>query len=168
MTVSLALIVLMAVLYACGVYAMMERSLSRILIGFLLLGNATNVLLIIVSGLPGEAPIVGDGDGDGGARMADSLPQALILTAIVITFGLSALLLALIYRNWRVAQQEHTAEGEAVPGSESHVAGENAEVTLETQSEDDAVQEAIDASDDAGDDTDEVTRRGPRRPEGRP
>ena len=44
MNVSLVLIVVMAVLFACGVYAMLERSLTRVLIGFLLLGNATNLL----------------------------------------------------------------------------------------------------------------------------
>lgn len=56
MDVSLALIAIMAVLFACGVYAMLERSLTRVLIGFLLLGNATNLLLLIVMGVPGNAP----------------------------------------------------------------------------------------------------------------
>ena len=46
--VSLVLIIVMAVLFACGVYAMLERSLTRVLIGFLLLGNAANLLLLIV------------------------------------------------------------------------------------------------------------------------
>ena len=48
MDVSLTLIVIMAILFACGVYAMLERSLTRVLIGFLLLGNATNLLLLTV------------------------------------------------------------------------------------------------------------------------
>lgn len=59
MDVSLTLIVIMAVLFACGVYAMLERSLTRVLIGFLLLGNATNLLLLIVMGVPGSAPFYG-------------------------------------------------------------------------------------------------------------
>ena len=59
MDVSLVLIVVMAVLFACGVYAMLERSLTRVLIGFLLLGNATNLLLLIVMGQPGVAPFFG-------------------------------------------------------------------------------------------------------------
>lgn len=55
MTVSLALIVLMAVLYAAGAYLLLARSLSRILIGVLLVGNATNLLLLVVAGDPGDA-----------------------------------------------------------------------------------------------------------------
>ncbi|PZU30956.1 MAG: Na(+)/H(+) antiporter subunit C, partial [Microbacterium sp.] len=48
MTVSGVLIVIMAILYAAGIYAMLERSLTRVLIGFLLLGNATNLFLLVV------------------------------------------------------------------------------------------------------------------------
>jgi hypothetical protein len=51
-TVSGVLIVIMAILFACGVYAMLERSLTRVLIGFLLLGNATNLFLLVVMGRP--------------------------------------------------------------------------------------------------------------------
>ena len=101
MDVSLALIAIMAVLFACGVYAMLERSLTRVLIGFLLLGNATNLLLLIVMGVPGNAPFFGT-EGD----LSDPLPQALTLTAIVITFAVSAFLLALIYRSWQLGQAE--------------------------------------------------------------
>jgi len=103
MTVSLTLIVIMAVLFACGVYAMLERSLTRVLIGFLLLGNAANLLLLIVMGRPGVAPFFGSADP---AEMSDPLPQALTLTAIVITFAVSAFLLALIYRSWQLGQQD--------------------------------------------------------------
>lgn len=107
MDVSLTLIVVMAVLFACGVYAMLERSLTRVLIGFLLLGNATNLLLLIVMGVPGNAPFFGT---EGG--MSDPLPQALTLTAIVITFAVSAFLLALIYRSWQLGQAD-TVEDDA-------------------------------------------------------
>jgi multicomponent Na+:H+ antiporter subunit C len=101
MDVSLTLIVIMAVLFACGVYAMLERSLTRVLIGFLLLGNATNLLLLIVMGVPGNAPFFG-----AEGQMSDPLPQALTLTAIVITFAVSAFLLALIYRSWQLGQAD--------------------------------------------------------------
>ena len=104
MSVSFVLIVVMAVLFACGVYAMLERSLTRVLIGFLLLGNAANLLLLIVMGQPGVAPFY-DGETDS-ADMSDALPQALALTAIVITFGISAFLLALIYRSWQLGQAD--------------------------------------------------------------
>lgn len=107
MDVSLTLIVIMALLFACGVYAMMERSLTRVLIGFLLLGNATNLLLLIVMGKPGKAPFYGE-EGD----LSDPLPQALTLTAIVITFAVSAFLLALIYRSWQLGQADTVEDDE--------------------------------------------------------
>lgn len=104
MDVSLILIVIMAVLFACGVYAMLERSLTRVLIGFLLLGNAANLLLLIVMGRPGVAPFFGDADSP--EEFSDPLPQALTLTAIVITFAISAFLLALIYRSWQLGEAD--------------------------------------------------------------
>ena len=110
MDISLVLIVVMAVLFACGVYAMLERSLTRVLIGFLLLGNATNLLLLIVMGRPGVAPFFGAAATT--EEMSDPLPQALTLTAIVITFAISAFLLALIYRSWQLGQAD-TVEDDA-------------------------------------------------------
>lgn len=100
MSMPLILVAVMVVLYACGVYLMLDRSLTRLLLGFLLVGNATNLLIFLMSGSFGTAPIVGEGDAE---DMSDPLPQAFILTAIVITFGVSAFLLALIYRAWRLA-----------------------------------------------------------------
>ena len=111
MNVSLVLIIVMAVLFACGVYAMLERSLTRVLIGFLLLGNAANLLLLIVMGAPGEAPFFSEGADP--SEFSDPLPQALTLTAIVITFAVSAFLLALIYRSWQLGQAD-TVEDDAV------------------------------------------------------
>ena len=55
MSVSLVLLVVMAVLYACGVYLLLERSMTRVLFGFLLVGNATNLLILIVAGRPGAS-----------------------------------------------------------------------------------------------------------------
>ena len=104
MSVSLVLLVVMAVLYACGVYLLLERSMTRVLLGFLLVGNATNLLILIMAGKAGLAPIVTDGVTPD--EMTDPLPEALILTAIVITFGVSAFLMALIYRSWRLARED--------------------------------------------------------------
>ena len=98
MSASLTLVVLMAVMYGTGVYVMLEKSLTRILIGFLLVGNATNLLIFIMSGRSGQAPII-DG-GTTGAEIVDPLPQVLMLTAIVINFGITSFILALIYRSW--------------------------------------------------------------------
>ena len=111
MTASLVLIVVMAVLYAAGIYLLLERSLTRVLFGFLLVGNATNLLILIVAGVPGVAPIV-DGQ-TAPEEMTDPLPEALILTAIVITFGVSAFLLALIYRSWRLANRDDLQDDDA-------------------------------------------------------
>lgn len=110
MTVSLVLVAVMAALFACGVYLILERSMTRVLLGILLLGNAANLLILIVAGQPGTAPIVG---GENDAQMSDPLPQALALTAIVITFAVSAFLLALIYRSWRLAQRDEVADDAA-------------------------------------------------------
>lgn len=99
MTVNLVLVVAVGVTFACGVVLLLERTLTRIIIGTLLLGNAINLILVIASGAPGRAPIV---DPDDPSPMSDPLPQALVLTAIVITLGVAAFLLAMAYRSWQV------------------------------------------------------------------
>lgn len=104
MTVSLVLVVIMSAMYACAVYLLLERSLTRVLLGFLLAGNATNLLILIMVGEAGVAPIFDESIDP--AEYTDPLPQALILTAIVITFAVSAFLLALIYRSWRLANAD--------------------------------------------------------------
>ncbi|WP_433391599.1 Na(+)/H(+) antiporter subunit C [Micromonospora sp. KLBMP9576] len=93
---TLVLVVAVGVLVGCGVTLLLERSLSRILLGVIMLGNGVN-LLILVGGRAGAAPVVGAAPG---GRLSDALPQAMILTAIVITFGLTAFLLAVSYRSW--------------------------------------------------------------------
>lgn len=85
-----------ASLFGIGTYLVLQRKLSRIIIGIGLLTHGANVLWII-AGSRGEPPIV-DGEPSGG--YSDPLPQALTLTAIVITFGVTAYLLALAYRSW--------------------------------------------------------------------
>jgi multicomponent Na+:H+ antiporter subunit C len=103
MTPTVVLPVVVGGLYTAGVYLLLDRSLTRVLLGFLLLGNATNLLLLSTGGVAGLAPILGVSAPE---EMSDPLPQALILTAIVITFGVSAFLLAVIYRSWRLVRQE--------------------------------------------------------------
>ncbi|GAA3752401.1 hypothetical protein GCM10022240_01850 [Microbacterium kribbense] len=137
MNVSGVLIVIMAVLFAGGVYAMLERSLTRVLIGFLLLGNAANLLLLIVMGRPGIAPFFGDADK---GEFSDPLPQAMTLTAIVITFAVSAFLLALIYRSWQLGQADTVEDDldDVAMRAAEHLAEEDAlddEVEVETADE---------------------------------
>src|SRR5919206_3872848 len=98
MTPTIVLPVMIGGLYAAGVYLLLDRSLTRVLLGVLLLGNATNLLLLSSGGPAGLAPILGYAEAE---EMGDPLPQALILTAIVITFGVSAFVLAMIHRSWR-------------------------------------------------------------------
>jgi multicomponent Na+:H+ antiporter subunit C len=94
MTTSLAFTA--ALLFGVGTYLILQHTLSRILIGLALLSHGANVLLM-GSGQRGTPPLIGSGDP---ARFSDPLAQAFALTAIVITFGVSSLLLALAYRSW--------------------------------------------------------------------
>ena len=93
-------------LFAVGTYLVLQRKLSRIIIGIGLLGHGGNVLMVS-SGRAGNAPIVGNGDSD---DLADPLPQALALTAIVIGFGVTALLLALAYRSWLLTSDDEVQD----------------------------------------------------------
>ncbi len=94
MIVGVAVVV--GVLYAVGAYLMLQRTLTRIVIGLAVMGHGANLLLLMAGGRAGRAPIVGAGE----APVSDPLPQAMALTAIVITFGVAAFLLALAYRSW--------------------------------------------------------------------
>lgn len=93
------LAVLAGVLTAAGVYLLLHRSLLRVLFGVLLLSNAVN-LIILVAGRTMRAapPIVPEGMTLPAAAVANPLPQALVLTAIVIGFGLVAFAVVLVYR----------------------------------------------------------------------
>jgi multicomponent Na+:H+ antiporter subunit C len=92
----LTMVVTIGVLYAVGVWLLLQRSLSRIVIGLAVLGHGANLLLLAAGGRAGDPPLAGADP----ATTADPLPQALALTAIVITFGVSAFLLAMAYRSW--------------------------------------------------------------------
>ncbi|GGA64475.1 hypothetical protein GCM10011490_13900 [Pseudoclavibacter endophyticus] len=110
MTISILLLVGMVVCFAAGVAMLLERSLTRMVLGFLLLGNATNLLVFFMSGSFGAAPLFNPDLEPG--DYSDPLPQAFILTAIVITFGVTAFLLALVYRSWRLAQADTVEDDE--------------------------------------------------------
>ena len=104
MTVLLALVA--ALLFACGAWLLMQRRLSRIIIGIGLLGHGANMLLITAGGEAGREPIIGPGEGP----YSDPLPQALGLTAVVITFGVTALLLALGFRSWQITGDDRVED----------------------------------------------------------
>jgi multicomponent Na+:H+ antiporter subunit C len=91
-TVYAALVV--AVVFASGTFLLLQRDLTRVVVGIILVSNSA-VLFIISAGLTrGVAPILPlEGEG-----AADPLVQAMALTALVIGFGVAALLLAMVYR----------------------------------------------------------------------
>jgi multicomponent Na+:H+ antiporter subunit C len=99
--VTVLVAALTAVLYGVGVYLLLQRTLTRVILGLALLSHGANLLLLAVGGPSGLAPVVGIIGGD--AAIADPLPQALILTAIVISFGLTVFLLALAYRSFQLS-----------------------------------------------------------------
>ena len=99
MPVNLTLVLACAALCGCGVYLLLERSLTRVLIGLVLLGNGVNLAFLAASGPAGESAFYGSADP---RDMADPLPQALVLTAIVITLGTIAFLLAMAHRSWQL------------------------------------------------------------------
>ncbi len=88
-----------AMTFALGTYLLLQRRLSRLIIGLGLMGHGANLLLLLSGGHRGVAPVIG---GLNGKRPADPMPQALALTAIVISFAVTAFLLALAYRSWQL------------------------------------------------------------------
>jgi multicomponent Na+:H+ antiporter subunit C len=104
MTVMLAAVA--ASLFGIGTYLLLQRKLSRIIIGLSLMTHGANVLLI-TAGRRGNPPIINGGDE---STFADPLPQALALTAIVITFGVTTLLLALAYRSWLLTDDDEVQD----------------------------------------------------------
>lgn len=96
---SVVMAVVVGVLFATGTYLLLQRSLTRVLIGLTLLTHAANLLLLVAGGRAADAPFVA-ADGTLPEPVVDPLPQAFALTAIVIAFAVSALLLALAYRSY--------------------------------------------------------------------
>lgn len=96
-----------AVLFGLGTWLLLQRRLTRIIIGLGLIGHGTNILLITSGGEGGLPPLIGKGDP---SEFADPLPQALALTAIVITFGVMAFLLAMAYRSWQLTHDDIVAD----------------------------------------------------------
>lgn len=91
------------VLFAAGVYMMLRRSIVKLVIGLIILSNAANLLIFTVAGLTrGAPPLILDGISAAEGGMADPLPQALVLTAIVIAFGVLAFAVVLIHRAYEV------------------------------------------------------------------
>ena len=89
-------------LFAAGIYMLLRRSLLKLLIGLSLMSHATNLLIFTVARLTrGSPPVIDMNKAVLEPPFADPMPQALILTAIVISFGVTAFALALAFRAYR-------------------------------------------------------------------
>lgn len=93
---NLALSLVVGVLFAAGSYLLLQRSLLRVVLGFVLLGHGANLVLLTAGGRAGLVPTAGEAPPE---HAADPLPQAMAITAIVITLAVTALLLALADRS---------------------------------------------------------------------
>lgn len=100
------LVVAIGVLFSVGTYLLLSRTLTRIVIGLVVLSHGANLLLLVAGGRAGPVPIVGDTLG----AYADPLPQAMALTAIVISFGVTAFLLVLAYRSWILTHDDEVED----------------------------------------------------------
>jgi multicomponent Na+:H+ antiporter subunit C len=109
-TANVTLALVIGVLYTVGTYLLLQRTLTRIVIGLALLGHGANLLLLHAGGRAGAVPFVGSSSDASLADTADPLPQAMVLTAIVITFGVSAFLLALAYRSWVLTHEDEVPD----------------------------------------------------------
>lgn len=96
------IILLTGFLFTCGFYLILRRSFTRLLVGILFISQAANLALLVLPGLgPGISPIVQEGATSLPPGHPDPLPQALILTAIVIGFGVIAFAIMLIKNAYR-------------------------------------------------------------------
>ncbi|MCK9487674.1 MAG: NADH-quinone oxidoreductase subunit K [Dehalococcoidia bacterium] len=91
------------ILFAAATYLLLQRSLGETIIGLALLTNAANLFIFVAAGLSkGVAPLIDTETGEPPPGAADPVPQALILTAIVIGFGVLAFFITLAYRYHRL------------------------------------------------------------------
>ncbi len=109
---------LAGVLFASGTYLILSQNLQRVAIGFIIFANAANFVVLAASGLPdqGVAPLIKEYDLDAEDSIeaipyTDPLPQAFILTAIVIGLGNTALLLALAARTYQETETDELNVG---------------------------------------------------------
>ena len=139
MSVNLTLLVVMGVLYAVGVYLLLERSLTRVLLGLMLLTNGTNILILHTGGVPGFAPLYDKAIP--AEDYSDPVPQALILTSIVISLAVTAFLLGMIYRSWVLGRRDEIqddVEDRRVARQSSYDVEDDAEVPEDTTEFDEA------------------------------
>ncbi|MFJ7935032.1 Na(+)/H(+) antiporter subunit C [Sporosarcina sp. NPDC096371] len=95
--------ILVGVLVTVAVYLLLSRNLIRVILGTAILSHAVHLLLMTMGGLKkGSVPLLGEN----AANYTDALPQALILTAIVISFAVTSFLLVLAYRTYQETESD--------------------------------------------------------------
>ncbi|MDR5866598.1 Na+/H+ antiporter subunit C [Halomonas koreensis] len=101
------LAVTIGILFAAAVYMLLRRSIVKLVIGLILLSNAANLLVFVAAGLRrGAPPLVPEGLSAPAGPVADPLPQALVLTAIVIAFGVLSFAVVLVRRAWEMGRTD--------------------------------------------------------------
>lgn len=110
-SINITLLIVVMVLVSSGIYLVLEKNLTRVLLGIILLTNGANLLILTFGGKAGPSPLY---DPELKAwEYNDPLPQALILTSIVISLGVTALMLGIIYRGWNIARQDNIQDDSA-------------------------------------------------------
>lgn len=104
---GLLLALLTGILYTAAFYMMLRRSLVKLIIGLVLLGHASNMAIFTMGRLSkGNPPFIAEGAKVVAEPYADPVPQALILTAIVIGFGIQAFAIVLIKRVYQETRSD--------------------------------------------------------------
>jgi len=104
-----ALAILVGLFFVVSIYLMLSKHVIRILLGVAVLGNAVNLLIFTAGRIEREVPpVIADGAMTPSGPIANPLPQALILTAIVISFSFFAFLLVLTYRAYQELKTDNT------------------------------------------------------------
>jgi multicomponent Na+:H+ antiporter subunit C len=112
----LLMAILIGVLYTTGIYLMLRRNIVELVFGLMILSHAANLLIFTIGGLVrANPPLAGIGAAAPPAGVADPVPQALVLTAIVIGFALSAFAAVLVKR---VYQSTGTDDSDAMTSTE--------------------------------------------------
>lgn len=113
----LVMAILIGVLYAAGIYLMLRRNIVKLIFGLILLSHAANLLIFTMGGLVrGNPPLAAPGTSAPPPGAADPVPQALVLTAIVIGFALTAFAAVLVKR---VFAATGTDDADALRATES-------------------------------------------------
>lgn len=106
MVANLFLLLAAGTLIAAGVYLLLDRAMTKMIMGLMLMGNGANLLILVSGGTTGSPPILGRENELYGDQISDPLAQAMILTAIVISMAMTAFMLSLAYRQYRYRTED--------------------------------------------------------------